>query len=314
LRRRHVITTLALSPLALAAPWVARAQTLEKVRFGGVPTDDLTPVFYAIKNGLYQKAGLDVEFQPTSSGTAATTAVVSGAYELGKGSLIASLLAHLRSLPLVIVANGALWDPRNPFTQIVVATDQPYRNAADLNGKTASAVALNDLSQLGIMAWMDKAGGDSKTLRWVEIPNAAATPALIDHRIDVCTLNEPQLSAALEERRVRTIGTGLSGVAERFSITVYFANADWAAKHAELVKRFVRVTYEAAAYTNAHHSETAATMSEVTKIPLPTFQKMSRVDGATTSDFGLVQPAIEAAAKYKNIPRSFAAKDAFFNG
>lgn len=34
---------------------------------------------------MYLKAGPDVEIVPTSSGTAATTAVVAGAYEIGKG-------------------------------------------------------------------------------------------------------------------------------------------------------------------------------------------------------------------------------------
>jgi len=83
---------LAASGSALALwPSILRAQTLDKVRLAGVATDDLTPVYYAIKAGLYQKAGLDVEVVPTSSGTAATEAVVGGAYELGKGSLIASL-------------------------------------------------------------------------------------------------------------------------------------------------------------------------------------------------------------------------------
>jgi NitT/TauT family transport system substrate-binding protein len=298
---------------AALAPRLAFGQTVEKIRFGGVPTDDLTPIFYAIKNGLYQKAGLDVEFAPTSSGTAATTAVISGAYEMGKGSLIASLLAHIRQLPLVIVGNGALWDAKNPFTQIFVAADSPYKTAPDLNGKTASSPALNDLGELGILAWMDKNGGDSKTLKWVEIPNSVAAVSVAEHRTDVCTLNEPQLHAALESGKLRVVGD-LGAVADHFSITVYFANGDWAAKHPDLVKRWVRVTYEAAAYTNTHKAETVAMMSEITKIPAAVFSKMYRVDAATTSDPSLVQAALDTAAKYKNVPRSFPAKDAFFTG
>jgi NitT/TauT family transport system substrate-binding protein len=298
---------------AALAPGFVVAQTLEKIRFGGVPTDDLTPIFYAIKNGLYQKAGLDVEFAATSSGTAATTAVISGAYEMGKGSLIASLLAHLRQLPLVIVGNGALWDPKNPFTQIFVAADSPYKTAADLNGKIASSPALNDLGQLGVLAWMDKNGGDSKTLKWVEIPNAVAAAAVAEHRTDVTTLNEPQLHAGIESGKLRVVGD-LGAVAERFSITVYFANADWATKHPDLVKRWLRVTYDASAYTNTHKAETVAMMSEITKIPTAVFGKMYRVDAATTSDPSLVQGALDTAARYKNIPHAFPAKDAFFGG
>src|SRR5690349_4120718 len=103
-------TALASIAAFAAAPSIVRAQTLEKIRFTGVATDDLTPVFYAIQNGLYKKAGLDVESIPASSGTAATQAIVSRAYEIGKGSSIASLVAHLRGLPLTIIGNGAIWD------------------------------------------------------------------------------------------------------------------------------------------------------------------------------------------------------------
>jgi NitT/TauT family transport system substrate-binding protein len=296
---------------AVLAPQVVRAQGAEKIHFAGVPTDDLTPIFFAIRNGLYQKAGLDVEFVPTSSGTAATTAVLSGAYEMGKGSLIASLVAHIRQLPLVIIGNGALWDVKKPFTQILVAADSPYKTGADLNGKVASSPALNDLGALGILAWMDKTGGNSSTLKWVEVPNAVAAEAVIDHRTDVTTLNEPQLHAAIDGGKMRVIGD-LNAVAEHFAITVYFANADWTQKHPDLVRRFVKTTYEAAAYTNAHKAETVAMMADITKIPVPVFSKMYRVDAATTSDPALVQSALDTAVRYKNVPRTFPAREAFF--
>lgn len=296
------------------APHVLRAQTLEKIRLTGVPTDDLTPIFYAVKNGLYQRAGLDVEFIPASSGTAATTAVVSGTYEMGKGSSIAALVAHLRGLPLTIVGNGAIWDPRNPFSLMLVAADSPIKTGADLNGKIASAAALNDLVQLAIMAWADKNGGDSKTIKWVEIPNSASGASLAEHRTDVTMLQEPALTAALETGKIRVLAPGMNAIADRCVLTIYFAQADWLAKHPDAVRKWVRVTYEAAAYTNSHKAETAPMMADVTKIPIETIRKMARVDHSTSSDPALIQPVIDAAAKYKNISRAFPAKEAYFNG
>ena len=142
--------------------------------------------------------------------------------------------------------------------------------------------------------------------------NSAASAALIDHRIDVCCLSEPYLTPALESGKVRSVGPGYSAIADHFALTVYFANADWAAKHANLVKTFLRVAYEAAAYTNAHHAETVAMMSSVTKIPVATLHKIARVDGSTTSDPALIQTTIDLAAKYHNIPRAFPAKEAYF--
>lgn len=139
----------------------AGAQTLLPVRLVGVPTDDLTPVVYAVQNGMYRKAGLDVELVPGTTGDASTLAVV--------------------------------------------AADSPIRTAPDLDGKTGSSTALRDIVTLSISAWCDQNGGDSRTPRWTEIPNSAKAAALIDHRIDFCSLNEPQLPEALSGGKLRTM-------------------------------------------------------------------------------------------------------------
>lgn len=164
-------------------------------------TDDVTPIYYALSKGMYQRVGLDIEMVAASSGTAATAAVVSGTYEVGKGSVIASLLAHIRNLPLVYVANGVVWDTKAPVSVAVVAADSNMKTASDLAGKIASAAALNDIVTLSINAWADKNGGDSSSLKWVEIPNSAEADALISHRVDICSLNEPQLTRRLRPAR-----------------------------------------------------------------------------------------------------------------
>jgi len=304
------------SAAALAlAPRAARAQQLLKIRLVGVHTDDLTPVYWGLQNGMYQKAGLDIEMIAANSGTAATTAVVAGTYELGKGSVIASLVAHLKGLPLTIIANGVVWDPKAPTTLAVVAADSPLKRPRDLTGKTGSAAALNDIVTLTIANWVDKDGGDSKTMKWIEIPNSAEAAAIEQHRIDVCQLNEPMYTAAIEGGKVRPLGDGLSGkaIADHYVIAVYFAHQDFATKNPEAVRAFARVTYEAARYTNGHHTETAQMMSDVTKIPLETMRKIFRAPAATTGDPTLLQPVIDLAAKYGNITQAFSAKDIYFS-
>ncbi len=298
----------------VAAPRRAGAQAPLKIRLGGVPTDDTTPVMFALRNGLYQKAGLDVEFVATASGSAATAAVVAGALEMGKGSLIASLVAHLRDLPLVIVANATVWDRKAPYDLNLVAADSPLRTGADCNGKIAASPGLNDIAQLGVLLWMDANGGDSKSLKWVELPNSAVVAALSEHRVDISSLNEPLLKSALSGGKVRVLGDGLSEIGDHYVFGVYFARGDWAAKNADAVRRWVRITYEAAAYANAHKAETIPMMAEITKIPVANYQNMTRALNATTGDPAMIQPPIEAAARYKFIPRSFPAKEAYFTG
>jgi hypothetical protein len=207
-----------------SVPIGGSAQALPRVRVTGVPTDDLVAVLYGVHSGAYQKAGLDVVYQAASSGSAATAAVVAGAYDVSKASPIASMEAYLRGLPLTTLGGSAMWDPKHPVNVTLVASDSPYHTGADLNGKIGSAAGLNDINEISISAWVDKTGGDSKTLKWVEIPNSAEAQALRDHRIDIASMVEPQVTDALAQGGVRVITTAFSAIAPRFHIAVYNAN------------------------------------------------------------------------------------------
>lgn len=305
---------LAAAAAATLAPRVVRAQALEKLRMSGVPTDDLTPIYWGIKSGIYQKAGIDLTIVPVSSGSASTAAVISGAYEMGKASPVASMLAHLRGLPVTIVANGSIFQTRDHWNGIVVPSDSPIKIAADCNGKTACVAGLNDINQIAAMDWMDKNGGDSKSVKFVEIPGSATAPALIEHRVDFSVLNEPLLGAALATGKVRQIGDAFGALADRWLTSAYLAQPDFANKHADLMRRFARATYESASYTNAHEGETVEIMSAASKIPIAVFSKMFRIEGATSGDPALLAALMDVVVRYKVLPRSFPAADMYWNG
>lgn len=308
-------TFLAIGASATAlGPRIAFAQLTETLHLSGVPTDDMTPIFYALKTGMYQKAGVDLQYIPSSSGSAATTAVLTGTYEIGKASAIAPILAHVRGLPVELIANGIIAAPRTPFSAMLVAVDSPIRTGADCNDKTGVSPGLSDINSLAMMTWIDRNGGDAKSVKWVEVPGSAAAEAIADHRVDFALLQEPQLSAALAQGKVRILADAYAAVAPRWVSSTYITNVDSASKQADALRRFVRVTYEAAAYTNAHKAETAPMMSEVTKIPLATYTKLTRGDGSTSTDPGLLQPIIDMAVRYKVLSRGFPAKEMYWSG
>ena len=292
-------------------PLAARAQALEKVRITGVPTDDMTPVFYALKNGLYQQAGLDFDVTPTTSGAVAVEAVMSGACEIGKGSAISIFNAYLKGLPIRIIGNGPVWDVKTPYSMMIVASDSTAKGHTDLDNKILCVAALNDLNTLSMQAWIDQNGGNSKSIKWIEIPNSTAGTAVGDHRCEATMLQEPQLAGALETGKVRIYAPAYSAIADHFSTALYFVNADWGASHKPTVKKFLTATYKGATMTNGHPGDTAAMMSDVTKIPLAVYQKMARPNASTKSDPALVQPMINVAAKYGMISRGFSANDIF---
>lgn len=309
-RRNFLAATVA----AAVTPRVARAQAAETLRMSAVSTDDMTPIYWALKTGLYQKAGIDLEIVAVSSGSASTAAVISGAYEMGKASPVAAMLAHLRGLPVTIVANGSIFQTRDRWSAAVAPLDSPIKSAADCNGKIACSAGLNDIHQLSMMNWVDKNGGDATTMKWVEVPGSATAPALIEHRIDVSMLDEPLLSAALATGKLHQIGNPYATISDRWLTSAYLVQPDYAAKHGGLLRRFARVTYQAAAYTNAHEAETIPMMSDASKIPLPVFSKMARIEGATSGDPRLLTPLIEVTARYKLIPKTFPAAELYWGG
>jgi NitT/TauT family transport system substrate-binding protein len=304
----------AVALIVLSAGPVAAQQTLTVVRVAGVQTDDITPLVYAIKSGMFARAGLDVQSMPTNSGAATAAAVVSGSYEVGKSSLLSLMNAHLRNVPLIVIAAGVVHDTKNPFAKLVVASNAPYRTGKDFDGKTIAVSALNDLSTVSVDTWLEKNGGDVHSVHFVELPVSAMLTAVEEHRVDAAFMLYPPLAEAMSSGKVRAVSVPYDAIAPFFVLSGWFTTADYAAKHPDVVRKFVRVMYEAATYANRHPGDTAAMMSDLTKVPMSIYATMPRVGAATSTNPRDWQPLIDAAAKYGVIPRSFPAKDFIWSG
>ncbi len=176
------------SAVVLASP-SARAfaqSALTTVRVGATPIDSLAPVAYAMRTGMFEKAGLQIELSMMGSGNAITAAVAGGALDIGLSSLVAIIQGHLRGIPLTIIAPGGLWVDSDT-AGLLVPKSSTLRKASDFNGKTISTNALASLDTVSMQAWVDQNGGDSKTLKFFELPAAAVEAALTQgpHRCGV---------------------------------------------------------------------------------------------------------------------------------
>jgi NitT/TauT family transport system substrate-binding protein len=309
-RLNLLVAALALS--IVAGPAGAQ-QALTTIHIGGVFSDDMTPIFYAQKAGLFRREGLDVQLVPSNSGTAMAAAVMSGTYEFGKSSLLAAVNAHLKDVPLAVIAAGGIYDSKAPFAQLCVAPDSALASGKDFEGKTIGTPALNDLNQLVVSAWVDAHGGDAKTLKFVELPQAVTTPALTAHRVDGSILLQPNAAEAVATKQVKALAPAYDAIAPSFVFAAYFTSVDYAKAHPDIVAKVARVIYEAAAYTNKHHGETAQLMADVDKLPVATIEHMPRVDGATALNPAAWQPVIDAAAKFKIIAHGFPAREMLQN-
>lgn len=240
-----------------------------------------------------------------TSGTAITSAVISGTYTIGKTSLIPLFNAHVRGLPVVIIAQGNVYDSKAPLAQLVVAKDSTIASATDLNGKPIGVPALNDVTNVTTNAWVDQNGGDWRTLRYVELSQPAAVAAIATHRLDAALLVYPVLASAISNGKVRILAPVYSAVASSFLTSAWFTTKEWTASNRQSVLTFAKIVTEAASYTNAHHDLTAPMLADFSQVPLNVVQHMTRAIAGTTLRAADIAPLLNATVKYKEVPKAF---------
>ena len=293
----------------LLGPARSLAQELTTLRITAVPNDDVSPLLYAQQSGLFRRAGLDIQLTANSSGAAIAAAVAGGAYDIGLGSMMALVAGHLRGIPFVMIAPSLLYLSNDPVGQMLVLKDSPIRSPRDLGGKLLSVAAIRDISWVATLAWADRFGVDSSMIKFVEVPQSALAAALDQKRIDAAFVLIPTLEDALATGHFRSIGALLDGIGPRWMVAAWFANADFVTKNRDVVNRFAEVMRTATVFANTHPAETAPLIAAFTHIDPARVAQMKRVTCGEYLDPRDIQPAIDAAAKYKAIERGFPAQE-----
>jgi NitT/TauT family transport system substrate-binding protein len=290
-------------------PGAAYAQDLTTLSAAGAPEDSVTVVLWAQKSGIFKRNGLDVQLTPQRSGATVAAAVAGGTYQIGKASITSLIAAHVRGVPFVVVAPSSIYEASKPNTGLLVKVDSPIRTAAGLNGKTVAVAALNDLYSIGTRLWVDQRGGDSSSLKLIEMPLNVIPDALVSGRIDAGASDTPALQEALDSGKVRLLSHMQDAFGVDFLITAWFTTSDFIAKNRPAVRAFAKSLRESALYVNAHHADTVDLIAKFTAVDPAVIEKMGRVTVGTSLDPKLIQPVINASAKYKTIASGFDARD-----
>lgn len=287
-----------------------RAQAAPETILVGASSDDVVrPLLYAVDAGLFKKAGLDVQLVKLSNGAAVAAAVAGGSIQLGKGSALTPVQAYAQGIPFIVTANLADYSSASPNIAMVVQNNAPIHGPKDLVGKTIGMVGLNDSNTLGVYAWLEKAGVPLTSVKFLELGNSAGAAALEANRVDAMMFLDPALSAALTNPNLRILAYTNDALGRRFSVGTMFGFASWVNAHRDEVVRFNRALSAAEAYVAAHEDETKPLAAKFAGLELSQLQNVrppTRTTGISTSDLQIV---IDAAAKYKFIPKDFNAND-----
>lgn len=296
---------------ALRAGLPARAQTV-KIRVGTSPNDSGAEPFYAQEMGFFRAARLEVEIVTIGNAALIHSAILSGALEIGSLSLPPAALGHERGLPYVLVAPGAVYSSRAaPTSALVVAERSPIRTAHDLDGKTIGVRDLTNIGSLATEAWIDRNGGDSKSVKFVEVPDFESQAAVVTGRIDAASIAEPFLDQALKGG-TRMLAATYDAIGSDFMIGGWFAGRDYALSHPAVIRAFRSAIVRTARWANKNPARSAQILAEYAKVRIsPTMARVTYADRVLVSQ---IQPVIDACAKYGEIKTSFPAADLFAPG
>jgi NitT/TauT family transport system substrate-binding protein len=290
-------------------PLPLRAQNLTVVRLGTSLDDGVTPLLYALHVGAFKAVGLDVQVQGSQNGAALAAAVAGGAIDIAKSALMSLITAYTNGVHFKIVAGAAEYVPEAPTTLLCCLKTSSINSVLDAAGKTVAVSTLRAMDSLGTQALVEKAGGDSSGIKFIELRPAAMLAAMQQGRCDMACMVTPALGEALEGGLLRTFGDPYGGIAPKLMIAGWFGSADYVQHNPSVVQRFAKVMLQANAYSNTHHAETAPLLAQYAQLDPAVIAKMTRLTNVTDPSPKLIQPAIDAAAKYKYIDAPFPAKE-----
>jgi NitT/TauT family transport system substrate-binding protein len=296
MKRRTAIGGLLGSAALTVVPNLAMAANAV-VRLALLPIDTDAVAYYANDLGYFKDAGIDMEIGVIQAGSTVVAAILGGSIDIGFTNVISLASAHMHGIPLVAIAPGGIYAPNNAATAVImVPKDSPIKTAADFSGKTMACSGLKNLGQWAPAAWIDKNGGDSSKVQFVEMPFPDMPVALASHRVDWAIPAEPFLTESKTVARV--FANAYAAIAPQFSIGVWVTTKDWADAHKDIVAKFAQAIGRAAAWGNTHHAESGAILAKYGKFDPSVSQTMLRVKYATRITASDLQPIIDLAAHY----------------
>lgn len=301
----------AVAMLSLTAGKSAVGQTLTKVSIVAIPIDVSSTAYYALAMGFFKQHGLDATITSAQNGSAAAAAIAAGHITFGSGGTTDIAEAYEHGLSFVMVAPSAAYSTKVQTHGELVRADSPIKSVKDLPGKTVAVAGLKTLGAVALHAWMDQNGVDYNKVQFVEMPFGTMQAALEGGRISCADEEAPFFDQDVAAGD-RSIGSSFSAIAPEWIEGAYFTTSSYAKSHPEVIKEFGDAIAEASAWATTHGPQAWSILDRYANAHTPPNTPHAvfpeRLSGR------LIQPVINASAKYGLLKYAFPAKDLFAPG
>jgi NitT/TauT family transport system substrate-binding protein len=290
-------TFLAGAAAALSALPISARAAETVVNAGTIPSDVSGVLLYGIDRGAFKSAGIDVVLTSLTSGPVVANAVAGGSLDVGAANVGSLCVARSRGVPFKIFAPAGIADEAATGDIIAVLKDSPIKTLAELNGKTVGIVALKTMQHAAALALIDKRGGDSKSVKFIEVPFPEMGAAMDAHRVDAALPTEPFTTSI--RSRIRSLGGQWEAMKAPFPVFAFFATESWLAAHGDTAMTFASVIRQTAVWANAHRKDTAQMLAKFANLDPQLAATMGRSTyGTTTPDAATIQQIVDIQIKY----------------
>ncbi len=248
---------------------------LPELRVGYIPIADAAQLYVAQDLDLFRKQGITVKPIAFAGGAKIIQALSAGELDVGFTGTVPLVQANSRGLQIRAITGGSVQSVKNPYQALVVPENSNITTPKQLSGTTIGVNVFKSIDHSFTLAWLEKNGVETKSIKFVEIPFPQMEAALSSGQIQASSMIEPFITLAKERHGVRVLNYYVVDVKPEFEMTTYVVTLDKVNEHHKEFKAFQLAIGEATILINSDKANLVNAIAKNTKLDEKTVSKMT---------------------------------------
>ncbi|MGH9197454.1 MAG: ABC transporter substrate-binding protein, partial [Acidimicrobiia bacterium] len=208
------------------------------IDYAWIPTAAIAPVHVAKEEGLFEEAGLEINFTRFDSGPAQFAALQSGDIDVADMSSMGFLAGRAQGLEAQ--AFGVIYD-LSATNVLVARKGTGIESAGDLRGKRVAAVR-NSSAYVGLIKYLNENDMSLDDVDYVQLEAPALLPAFLKGQVDAAYAWAPWYNKMIAEG-----GTALTDNSEVDAVghEILVGSPEWLDQNTKSASRFLNVLHQA---------------------------------------------------------------------